>query len=125
MCRARNELVNRAYVSIELKEKKGFHGIEITKKKVKRVDLMNFSRQLAAFLRAGIPIIDALTALTENVGNPLLKTLLIDIADEIRSGSPLSEAMAAHSASFPTYLHRDPAFGRADRKPRLGSRPAG
>ena len=101
--RARNELLNRSFASIELKEKKGFSGIEITKKKVKRADLMNFSRQLAAFLRAGIPILDALTALTENVGSPLLRTVLIDIADAIRSGAPLSEAMAVHSDSFPTY----------------------
>jgi type IV pilus assembly protein PilC len=101
--RARNDLLNRSLESIELKEKKGFRGIEITKKKVKRGDLMNFSRQLAAFLRAGIPILDALSALTENVGSPLLKTVLIDIADAIRSGAPLSDAMAAHSASFPTY----------------------
>jgi len=101
--RARNDLLHRSFDSIELSEKKGFRGIEITKKKVKRSDLMNFSRQLAAFLRAGIPILDALSALTENVGSAMLRTVLLDIADAIRSGAPLSEAMAVHSASFPTY----------------------
>ena len=101
--RARNDLLHRSFASIELNEKKGFRGIEITKKKVKRSDLMNFSRQLAAFLRAGIPILDALSALTENVGSALLRTVLVDIADAIRSGAPLSEAMASHSDSFPTY----------------------
>jgi type IV pilus assembly protein PilC len=101
--RARNDLLHRSFDAIELKEKKGFSGIELTKKKVKRADLMNFSRQLAAFLRAGIPILDALSALTENVGSAMLRTVLVDIADAIRSGAPLSDAMAAHSASFPTY----------------------
>jgi len=101
--RARNDLLHRSFDEIELKEKKGFTGIEITKKKVKRPDLMNFSRQLAAFLRAGIPILDALSALTENVGSAMLRGVLIDIADAIRSGAPLSEAMAAHADSFPTY----------------------
>ena len=101
--RARNELLSRSFDAIEINEKKGFRGIELTKKKVKRTDLMNFSRQLAAFLRAGIPILDALTALTENVGSALLRTVLIDIADAIRSGAPLSDAMAEHSDSFPTY----------------------
>jgi type IV pilus assembly protein PilC len=101
--RARNDLLNRSFDEIELNEKKGFRGIEITKKKVKRADLMNFSRQLAAFLRAGIPILDALSALTENVGSALLRTVLIDIADAIRSGAPLSDAMAVYSDSFPTY----------------------
>lgn len=101
--RARNDLLSRAFDEIEVSEKKGFSGIEITKKKVKRADLMNFSRQLAAFLRAGIPILDALSALTENVGSALLRTVLIDIADAIRSGAPLSDAMGAYSDSFPTY----------------------
>jgi type IV pilus assembly protein PilC len=101
--RARNELLSRSFDQVVMKEKKGFRGIELTKKKVKRQDLMNFSRQLAAFLRAGIPILDALTTLTESVGNPLLRAVLVDIADALRSGEPLSEAMAAHSDSFPSY----------------------
>ena len=58
--RARNELAS-LFLQVEaLKEKQTFGGIQITKKKIKRTDLMNFSRQLAAFLRAGIPILDAL-----------------------------------------------------------------
>jgi type IV pilus assembly protein PilC len=101
--RARNDLLSRSFDIVEMKEKKGFGGIEITKKKIKRQDLMNFSRQLAAFLRAGIPILDALSTLTENVSHPLLRTVLLDIADALRSGSPLSDAMAAHSSSFPSY----------------------
>jgi type IV pilus assembly protein PilC len=101
--RARNELLSRTFDDIEMKEKKGFRGIEITKKKVKPVILMNFSRQLAAFLRAGIPILDALTTLTESSSNALLEAILIDIADALRSGAPLSEAMAAHASSFPNY----------------------
>jgi type IV pilus assembly protein PilC len=101
--RARNELLSRSLDVVELTEKKGFRGIEITKKKIKGQDLMNFSRQLAAFLRAGIPILDALTTLTEGTGNALLRSVLFDIADALRSGSPLSEAMAAHEASFPHY----------------------
>lgn len=101
--RARNDLLSRSFDDIEMKEKKGFRGIEITKKKVKRQDLMNFSRQLAAFLRAGIPILDALTTLTESVGNAFFAAVLVDIADALRSGAPLSDAMAAHATSFPNY----------------------
>jgi type IV pilus assembly protein PilC len=101
--RARNDLLSRSFDGIEMNEKKGFRGIELTKKKVKRQDLMNFSRQLAAFLRAGIPILDALTTLTASVSNAFLGTVLIDIADALRSGASLSDAMAAHSTSFPNY----------------------
>lgn len=101
--RARNELLSRSFDAIEMTEKTGFRGIELTKKKIKPQELMNFSRQLAAFLRAGIPILDALNTLTESVGNALLKKVLLDIADALRSGAPLSDAMAAHESSFPNY----------------------
>jgi type IV pilus assembly protein PilC len=101
--RAHNELVSRALHVREIKQKKGFGGIQITKKKIKRADLMNFSRQLAAFLRAGIPILDSLTTLTENVSSPMLRIVLDDIADGLRSGMALSDAMAQHSSLFPTY----------------------
>ena len=41
--------------------------MEITPKKVSRTEIMNFSRQLAAFVRAGIPIIDAIDTLRAEV----------------------------------------------------------
>jgi type IV pilus assembly protein PilC len=101
--RARNELTSQSLQVGDVTEKKGFRGIQITKKKVKRVDLMNFSRQLAAFLRAGIPILDSMTTLGENVTNPVLKTVVADVTDGLRSGVSLSDAMAVHSELFPTY----------------------
>jgi type IV pilus assembly protein PilC len=101
--RARNELTGNALQVLEVKQKTGFTEIQITKKKIKRSELMNFSRQLAAFLRAGIPILDSLTALTENVGSAVMRTVLEDIADSLRSGKPLSDAMAEHESLFPTY----------------------
>jgi type IV pilus assembly protein PilC len=64
---------------------------------------MNFSRQLAAFLRAGIPILDAFDALTENVSSKVFERVLLDIVDALRSGSTLSDAMAPHAQLFPTY----------------------
>jgi type IV pilus assembly protein PilC len=116
--RARNELITRELHVVEVRERKRFTKVEITKKKVKPADLMNFSRQLAAFLRAGIPILDALHALTDEVTNPVLKRVLVDVADALRSGSTLSEAMGAHSALFPTYyvgiLHSAELTGNLD-----------
>jgi type IV pilus assembly protein PilC len=101
--RVRNDLVVREYRDVQVKERKRLAQIEITTKKLKPVDLMNFSRQFAAFLRAGIPILDALEALQEEANNPQLKLVLRDISDALRSGMPLSDAMAAHRDIFPTY----------------------
>jgi type IV pilus assembly protein PilC len=101
--RVRNDLASREFRDVQVKERKSFTQIEITTKKLKPVDLMNFSRQFAAFLRAGIPILDALEALQEESQNPQLRQVLQDISDALRSGAPLSEAMGAHSDIFPTY----------------------
>jgi type IV pilus assembly protein PilC len=101
--RVRNELSSREFRNVQVRERKRISQIEITTKKLKPVDLMNFSRQFAAFLRAGIPILDALHALAEEASNPQLKDVLIDISDALRSGDTLSNAMAVHSEIFPSY----------------------
>jgi type IV pilus assembly protein PilC len=101
--RVRNDLMNRDLQPVEVKLRRKFTQIEITKKKVKPADLMNFSRQLAAFLRAGIPILDALQALSADMENAVLKQVVVDMADALRAGSTLSDAMAQHSDLFPSY----------------------
>lgn len=101
--RVRNDLLNREYQVVEVKERRPFTEIEITTKKIKPADLMNFSRQMAAFLRAGIPIIDALEALSEDASNKILRKTLIDITDSLRAGSTFSDACAVHSDLFPSY----------------------
>jgi type IV pilus assembly protein PilC len=101
--RVRNDLLLREYEVVSVKERKPFTEIEITTKKLKPADLMNFSRQLAAFLRAGIPILDALDALTDDTDNKLMQKVLVDIADQLRGGSTFSDAAAAHQELFPSY----------------------
>jgi type IV pilus assembly protein PilC len=101
--RVRNDLLGQGLQVVWVKERKSFTQIEITKKKLKPVDLMNFSRQFAAFLRAGIPILDALDALRDDTSNDQLKAVLQHISDALRSGSTLSDAMAAHDDVFPSY----------------------
>ena len=47
--------------------------LEVTSEKLKKRELMHFSRQLAVFLRAGIPIIDSLeTIADEGLRNALM-----------------------------------------------------
>ncbi len=101
--RARNDLMGRALQVIEVKERKSLAQFEITAKKLKPAELMNFSRQLAAFLRAGIPIIDALEALNSESVSPLLSKVLNDVCDGLRSGSTFTDAIAHHRQMFPNY----------------------
>ena len=61
----RNELLGRQLEVKKISEKKTFGKIEITKQKVKRAEIMHFSRQIGAFVRAGIPIVDAIETVRE------------------------------------------------------------
>ena len=99
----RNELVSRQLEVVKISEKRSFNKIEITKQKVKRQEIMHFSRQIGAFVRAGIPLVDALQTVREGTKNERFRDVLQDIAEQIQTGIPFSEALARHADVFPTY----------------------
>lgn len=76
--------------------------LELTAKKAKPVELMNLSRQMASFLRAGVPVLDALGIIAEESGGGRLRSVLDEVATALRSGSTLSDAIAAHR-DFPDH----------------------
>ena len=99
----RNELTMRDLEVKKITEKKTFSKIEITKKRVKRQEIMHFSRQIGAFVRAGIPIVDAIETVSEGTKNERFRDVLQDVAEQIQSGIPFSEALARHRDVFPNY----------------------
>jgi type IV pilus assembly protein PilC len=99
----RNELMGRQLEVKKITEKRTFGKIEITKQKVKRAEIMHFSRQIGAFVRAGIPIVDAIETVREGTDNERFRAILKDVAEQIQSGIPFSEALARHRDVFPTY----------------------
>jgi type IV pilus assembly protein PilC len=80
-----------------------FNAIEITAKKVKRKTLMHFSRQLAVFIRAGVPIIDALSILTDEESDKFFRAILDDVIESLRSGRTFADSIGAHGDAFPSY----------------------
>src|SRR5437588_9776628 len=77
-------------------KKKSVWQFEITKKRVPRADLMNFSRQLAAFIRAGIPILEAIDTFAQKAGNKVFREALFSIGEALRRGETFSAAVGAH-----------------------------
>jgi type IV pilus assembly protein PilC len=99
----RNELLGRQLEVKKISEKRSFSKVEITKQKVKRAEIMHFSRQIGAFVRAGIPIVDAIETVREGTTNERFRAILQDVAEQIQTGIPFSEALARHRDVFPTY----------------------
>jgi type IV pilus assembly protein PilC len=62
--------------------------------------LTTFTRQLAILQDAGLPILRSLKILQEQSKPGALKNSLIDVCDEIESGSTLSEAMSKAPKAF-------------------------
>src|SRR5579863_4679771 len=72
---ARRALVERDLAPIDVTEKKSLLQFEITREKVPRRELMHFSRQLAVFMKAGIPVLEALDVLSGEVGSKVFQRI--------------------------------------------------
>ncbi len=100
---ARRALVDRNLAPVELSEKKNVLQFEITREKVPRRELMHFSRQLAVFMKAGIPVLEALEVLSEEVGSKTFQRILAEMSEALRSGETFASAAEAHPEAFPPY----------------------
>ena len=69
--------------------------------RVKANDFLLFNQQLSALLRAGIPILQAITMLRRRATSPKLRAVLEEVEEAIRGGAALSQAFAAQGATFP------------------------
>jgi type IV pilus assembly protein PilC len=95
--------VQRSSSTFGSRTKRPWWNYEITAKRVKLEEVMNFSRQCSAFVAAGIPIVEALRVIAEENRNKLLRTILYDAADRISQGASLSDALAIHASALPKY----------------------
>ncbi len=86
-----------------MSDKKSFLKYELTRKKVPRRDIMHFSRQLGVFIKAGIPIIDALQVICDETTDTLLRKALTDMNESLRSGDTFATAASFHPEAFPRY----------------------
>ncbi len=90
-------------ISIEdtKRKKAGFLG-----KRVKLEEVVIFSRQLATMVDSGIPLVQAMDILADQIENPNFKKIVSAIRDDIEVGSSLSDALLKHPQVFsPLYIN--------------------
>ncbi len=68
--------------------------------RVSAQDLAITTRQLAVLVHAGIPLVEALTALVEQVDHEKLKRVLGDVKQRVNEGASLADALGAHPRVF-------------------------
>lgn len=69
--------------------------------KVKFRDITIFSRQLASFIKSGMPILRALTIISQQSESPNLKRMLDNVRTKVKDGDKLSLALSAYPRAFP------------------------
>lgn len=70
------------------------------KPKVKSKDLVLFSRQLSTLVSAGVPLVQGLTILEDQIENPLFKGIVKRIREDIESGLSITDSLRKHPDAF-------------------------
>lgn len=70
------------------------------KPKVKSKDLVLFSRQLSTLVSAGVPIVQGLSILIEQIENKVFKNIVEKIQEDIESGQSIADALKKHPNAF-------------------------
>ena len=71
---------------------------------IKRRDPILFGNQMAVMLDTGVPLGDALQGITRRSMNPRFKTVLHTITEDVKAGTPFSEALKKFPAVFPPIM---------------------
>jgi len=69
--------------------------------RVRSKDVTIFSRQLASFVKSGVPILRGLTIIAEQSENPAFRQVLVEIRDEIKEGATFSLTLKKYPKIFP------------------------
>ncbi|OGC04929.1 hypothetical protein A2276_03120 [candidate division WOR-1 bacterium RIFOXYA12_FULL_43_27] len=98
-------LVDLGFIPISISEKSSAASLKLDNyllkfQKVKTEDLLVFVRQLSSILEAGVPLLESLDALHEQMVAPYLKTVIASIKRDIQGGTSFSEALSKFPKVF-------------------------
>ncbi|MBU2541031.1 MAG: type II secretion system F family protein [Candidatus Omnitrophica bacterium] len=97
-------LRKKELIPISLSEEKAKR--RVSGRKVKLDDLVIFSRQLATMVDSGIPLVQALSILGEQVQKENFRQVILRIRQDIEEGAGFCDALAKHTAVFsPLYIN--------------------
>ena len=82
------------------KEKKKGGGFSFGKKKVKPEDVMLFSKQFATMVKAGLPILNVLGMLRDQIEHPTMKEIIEDVRRSLEGGVTLSKCFEKYPLIF-------------------------
>ncbi len=108
MIEAKDEMValdmlrvkNLIIISITEQKAEKASKAKVLNKKIKPEELVIFSRQLATMVNAGIPLVQSLDILSEQMESVTFRNVVTTIRSDVESGSSLSAALEKHPKVF-------------------------
>ncbi|MGV1099346.1 type II secretion system F family protein [Thiovibrio sp. JS02] len=77
-----------------------FENIDFFKPKVTGKDVVIFTRQLSTMIDAGLPLVQSLEILGEQMENPTFKKVMREIRTDVETGTTFADAMKKHVTVF-------------------------
>ena len=100
----RHELEEKGLYVLSLQPKGAIAGVSLRLPQAHSInsrEFLIFNQELATLLKAGMPLVQSLELLKRRVTSPMLRSVLDNVHEKVRSGSALSEAFAAQGDLFP------------------------
>ncbi len=70
------------------------------KKKITSMDITLFTRQISTMIKSGVPLVKTLEIVAEGSDNETLKELIVDLKNEIESGTDFATSLRKHPQHF-------------------------
>lgn len=97
-------LTDQGYFLIEAQVKGKEYSFGEILNRVDMKDISLFCRQFSVILNAGIPIVEALALLRDQVENKKFRDALEDVHDQLQRGNLFSSTLQAHPNVFPSFM---------------------
>ena len=88
---------------VTVKAKTDLFNYDVTQGKVSKRAVANFSRQLAVFVKADVPLTDALEVIGKETENNILRGIIFEMVDGIRGGRSVADVAEEHPHAFPPF----------------------
>jgi type IV pilus assembly protein PilC len=91
---------NLTVKKLKVKPKDLFENVSFMQPKVTKKDLVIFTRQFSTMIDAGLPLVQGITILSEQMENKTFKRILTEVVKDVEGGASLAESLGKHPDVF-------------------------
>jgi type IV pilus assembly protein PilC len=97
----RADLDQKGYYLFSVRRALALRGFKVRQTRIPFDLLMLFAQELAALLKAGLPLLQSIDVMLERQQHPVFRGSLATVREKVKSGTALSEAIRAEGSLYP------------------------